>query len=133
MSASILIVEDETLVALEMESILEDHGYQVAGTAADLDGAMGYAGAQIDLALVDLNLRDGLTGPEIGRRLASEQRTAVLFVTANPRILGDGIAGTIGVLTKPTNEVSLITAVEFALRRRKGETADPPPALRCFG
>lgn len=133
MSESILIVEDETLVALEMESILEDHGYQVAGIAADLDGAMGYAGAEIDLALVDLNLRDGLTGPEIGRRLASEQRTAVLFVTANPRILGDGIAGTIGVLTKPTNEVSLTTAVEFALRRRKGETADPPPALRCFG
>ncbi len=133
MSESILIVEDETLVALEMESILEDHGYQVAGIAADLDGAMGYAGAEIDLALVDLNLRDGLTGPEIGRRLAREQRTAVLFVTANPRILGDGIAGTIGVLTKPTNEVSLTTAVEFALRRRKGETADPPPALRCFG
>ena len=133
MSASILIVEDETLVALEMESILEDHGYEVAGIAADLNGAMAYAGAQIDLALVDLNLRDGLTGPEIGRRLASEHRTAVLFVTANPRILGDGIAGTIGVLTKPTNEVSLTTAVEFALRRRKGEAADPPPALRCFG
>ena len=133
MTASILIVEDETLVALEMESILEDHGYNVAGIAADLDGAMAYADAGIDLALVDLNLRDGLTGPEIGRRFAEEHRTDVLFITANPRLLGDGIAGTIGVLTKPTNEVSLTTAVEFALRRRKGERADPPPALRCFG
>src|SRR3954447_25809819 len=99
MTARILIVEDETLVALEMESILEDHGYCVAGIAADLNGALAFADGSIDLALVDLNLRDGLTGPEIGKRLANEHKAGVLFITANPRLLGNGIAGTIGVLT----------------------------------
>lgn len=132
MTASILIVEDEMLVALEMESILEDHGYHVAGIAVDLESAMAYADGSIDLALVDLNLRDGLTGPQIGKRLASEHNSGVLFITANPNLLGKGIAGTIGVLTKPTNERSLISAVTFALRRRQGEPAQAPTSLRCF-
>ena len=133
MPASILIVEDEILVALEMQSILEDQGYRVIGIAADLAGALAYPGDSIDLALVDLNLRDGLTGPEIGRRLANEHRAGVMFITANPRLLGDGIAGTIGVLTKPTDETSLTSAVAFALRRLQGQPAEAPPALRCFG
>ena len=133
MTASILIVEDEMLVALAMECILEEQGYRVAGIAADLDGALAYADGSIDLALVDLNLRDGLTGPEIGKRLASEHKAGVLFVTANPRLLGDGIAGTIGVLTKPTDEASLTSAVAFALKRRQGLPAEAPRSLRCFG
>ena len=128
MADSILIVEDEMLVALEMESILEERGYEVVGIASDLEGALAFADRNVNLALVDLNLRDGLTGPEIGRRLAHEHRAKVLFVTANPRLLGDGIAGTIGVLTKPTDESSLTSAVEFALSR----SAEAPPSLRCF-
>jgi DNA-binding response OmpR family regulator len=128
MADSILIVEDEMLVALEMESILVDRGYEVVGIAVDLDGALALADRNVDLALVDLNLRDGLTGPEIGRRLANTHRAKVLFVTANPRLLGDGIAGTVGVLTKPTDESSLISAVAFALCR----SAEAPPTLRCF-
>lgn len=132
MTASILIVEDEFLVALEMECILQERGYEVVGIAADLEGALALADGQIDLALVDLNLRDGLTGPQIGKRLADQHRVNVLFVTANPRILGDGIAGTIGVLTKPADEASLTAAIAFALGRAKGESIEAPPALRCF-
>lgn len=132
MSASILIVEDEFLVALEVQSILEESGYQVLGIAADLEGAISLADQTIDLAIVDLNLRDGLTGPEIGKRLANEHNAAVLFMTANPRLLGDGIAGTIGVLSKPTDEHTLLSATEFALRRRHEADLAPPPALKCF-
>jgi len=132
MTASILIVEDETLIALEMESILEELGYRVAGIAADLAGALAYADTGLDLALVDLNLRDGLTGPQIGLTLAGEHKVSVLFVTANPRLLGDGVAGTIGVLAKPTDEASLASAVRFALRVRQGEPAEAPPALLRF-
>ena len=132
MSPSILIVEDEFLVALEMQSVLEENGYRVLGIAADLEGALEFTSHTIDLALVDLNLRDGLTGPQIGERLAIEHNAAVLFITANPRLLGDGIAGTIGVLTKPTDETTLLAATEFALRRRHEDDVEPPAAIRCF-
>ena len=52
MADSILIVEDEVLVALEMESILEERGYEVVGIAADLEGALAFAGRNVDLACV---------------------------------------------------------------------------------
>ena len=133
MSANILIVEDEMLVAIELESILEDLGHRPVGIAPDLSSAEQYSEQPIDLALVDLNLRDGLTGPEIGRRL-SERGVTVLFITANPRLLGSGIAGTIGVLTKPTDEATVRAAVDFALSRRTGaQLVAPPPSLTLFG
>jgi len=132
MTAKILIVEDEMLVAMELESILEDSGFEPVGIAPDLTTAEEYFGQTIDLALVDLNLRDGLTGPEIGRKLG-DQGVTVLFLTANPRQLGAGIAGTIGVLTKPTDAETVKCAVDYALGVRTGARASPPSALTLFG
>ena len=133
MAARILIVEDEMLVAMELESILQDLGHEPVGIAPDLHGAEQLAANPLDLALVDLNLRDGLTGPEIGKRLC-ERGVSVLFITANPRVLGSGIAGTVGVLTKPTDAETVRAAVDFALKIRSGaRDADPPAALKTFG
>ena len=132
MSARILIVEDEMLVAMELESILLDLGYEVVGIAPDLPTAWRYFDQEIELALVDLNLRDGLTGPQIGQALGS-QGVTVLFVTANPRLLGDGVAGAIGVITKPTDEEMVKACVAYALAHRSGQPAVPPADLRVFG
>ena len=129
MTADILIVEDEFLIACEMQSILEDDGYRCVGIASDLAAAGRYFEERLDLAVVDLNLRDGLTGPEIGKRLSSSG-VPVIFITANPALLGGGIAGTIGVLTKPTDEDDLLSAVRYGLDRGK---AAPPPRLQLFG
>jgi DNA-binding response OmpR family regulator len=132
MAAQILIVEDEMLVAMELESILEDIGHEPVGIAPDLKTAEQFAALPLDLALVDLNLRDGLTGPEIGKRFG-ERGVTVLFITANPRILGDGIAGAIGVLTKPTDEPTVRAAVDYALKLRSGECeVTAPRALKLF-
>lgn len=132
MLARILIVEDEMLVAMELESILEDLGYEVVGIAPDLQSARQHFDEHLDLALVDLNLRDGLTGPQIGATLGSRGVT-VLFVTANPRLLGEGIAGAIGVITKPADEGMVKSAVAYALAVRTGQQAQPPSELRLFG
>lgn len=132
MPAKILIVEDEMLVAFSMRMILQDLGHEPVGIAPDLETAMSLISVRPDLALVDLNLRDGLTGPQIGQRLCREHDVAVLFVTANPRILGDGISGTIGVLTKPTDRDSIKAAIDYALRVRRGEAVTPPPVLTTF-
>lgn len=131
MPARILIVEDEMLVALELQSILLDLDFEVAGIAPDLATAQGYFNQDLDLALVDLNLRDGLTGPQIGATLGSSGVT-VLFVTANPRLLGQGISGAIGVITKPTDEDMVRSAVAYALAVRSGRAAKAPPYLRLF-
>jgi len=132
MSARILIVEDEILVALELENILEDLGHEPVGIVPDVQAAELYFDEDLDLALVDLNLRDGLTGPQIGRRLG-EQGVTVVFITANPGLLGSGVAGAIGVITKPTDENTVKAAVDYALGMREGRSVNPPPALRLFG
>lgn len=132
MSARILIVEDEMLVALELEAILRDQGHEPVGIVADLCAARSFFDEDLDLALVDLNLRDGLTGPEIGRTLGARGVT-VLFVTANPRQLGEGIAGAVGVITKPTDEDMVRAAVDYALCVRKGRQVQPPAFLRRLG
>ncbi len=65
----ILIVEDEMFLALDIENILQSGGYTVAGIAADRAEALAAAeGAKI--AFIDVNLRDGPTGPDIARELA---------------------------------------------------------------
>lgn len=132
MTAKILIVEDEMLVALDLECILTDLGAEPIGIAPDLATAERFFDEEIDLALVDLNLRDGLTGPQIGERLGA-RGVAVLFITANPRQLGDGIAGTVGVISKPTDAETVAAAVDYALGIRLGMTPTPPPALKLFG
>ena len=132
MTAKILIVEDEMLVAMDLEAILEDLGHDPVGIVPDLASAEPYYNARLDLALVDLNLRDGLTGPEIAKRLSSGG-VPVLFITANPRQLGDGISGTIGVITKPTDASIVKAAVDYVLESRAGRPAVPPPELELFG
>ena len=97
---NILIVEDEMLVAADLEATIEELGHKPIGIAPDLETAMHLAGGGVDLALVDFNLRDGDTGPVIGRHLA-EARITVIFVTGNPRALGSGVTGTLGIFTKP--------------------------------
>lgn len=57
----------------------------------------------------------------------------VLYMTANPGMVREGVAGTIGVLSKPTDERAVQKAVDYALRRRKGEPVEyAPPELQLF-
>lgn len=120
------------LVAMELEAIVEDLGYDCIGIAPDVESASEHFEAPLDLALVDLNLRDGLTGPQIGMELC-QRGVPVLFITANPRQLGEGIDGTIGVITKPTDESTVKAALDYVFRSREGQPAMPPAALRLFG
>lgn len=134
MSARILVIEDEALVAMELRFVLEDLGHEVVGTAADARTARRLVQeTEIDLALVDIHLSDGPTGIDLGRELGQELGVTVLFMTANPGMVRNGVAGTIGVLSKPTDERAVQTAVDYALRRRAGRPIEyAPPELQLF-
>jgi len=130
MSARVLIVEDEILVAIEIETVLGEMGMEAVGIAADSASALKLA-SDVDVALVDINLRDGATGPHIGRELA-ERGITVLFMTANPEQLGKGVPGTLGVLTKPVADSELRQAIRYAVARRVAEHDIPPRSLQLF-
>lgn len=134
MSARILIVEDEALVAMELRFVLEDLGYDVVGTASDARTARALAmRGGVELALVDIHLSDGATGVGLGQELGQAFGVTVLYMTANPGMVRDGVPGTMGVLTKPTDETVVRQAVEYALHLRRGEPVSLAPAgLQMF-
>lgn len=127
-AARILIVEDEFLVAANLEALLEDLGHQPIGIAPDMDAALDLAQAKPDLALVDIHLRDGETGPAIATRLRRDHGVAVLFVTANPRMALSAADVAIGVLGKPCDDGLLGRAVDYALSAKRGAPLPAPPA-----
>ncbi len=112
MSKTALIVEDEIFVALDLERILTDAGYTVAAIAADRASAM-EAAPRADFAFVDVNLRDGPTGPEIAHRMSSDYGVRVVFVTANPGQIAHP-DGALGYIRKPFSEASILAAAKLA-------------------
>ena len=129
---TVLIVEDEMLVAIDLEASLEEHGYRPVGIAADMSRAMELASIRPDVALVDCTLRDGPTGPMIGRMLGQTYGTTVIFLTANPAMLDEGIDGTLGVVSKPCAYDAVGELVEFAVRARRGDLSQPPTGIKLF-
>lgn len=128
----VMVVEDQALLAMELEYMLREQGYEVVGCAMDSKEAETLAArTDPDVALVDLNLRDGLSGPGLAERLYREAGITVIFLTANPEQVPPGFAGAIGVLLKPFEAKTLQESVDFAARfRRHGRVEDCPRRLR---
>ena len=82
----VLVVEDEALIALELECLLDDLGHVTVGVAGNATEAiaMGRSTAP-DVALVDIHLVDGPTGIDVARALSADRRTTVVFMTANAK------------------------------------------------
>jgi len=124
----VLIVEDQFLVALDLEHIVASAGYPVVGIAT--------AKAEIEtlpvpprIAFVDINLRDGPTGVEIARALSERFSTQIIFVTANPAQIDAPPPTAIGFIQKPFSPATIESSIGFAL----GAATSPPRGLQVFG
>jgi DNA-binding response OmpR family regulator len=131
MNHKVLIVEDEPLIALDIEGMVENAGLAVAGIATGRDRAMALA-PSADIALVDVNLADGATGPSIGRILAEKYGLAVIFMTANPETVRDGVKGTLGVVRKPVLPRTVEQSLKYAIGYITGAYAATPAGMQVF-
>ncbi len=131
MNQKVLIVEDEFLIALDLEYMVTSCGLDVVGIADSAKRAFPLA-PLADIAFVDVNLSDGETGPEIGRMLAEKYGIAVVFMTANPEMVAQGIEGTLGVVSKPVAPRVVEQTLKYASGRRTGELSSAPSELRLF-
>ena len=127
----VLIVEDEFLIALDLGATVEGMGMQVVGLANDREQALRLA-PSADIAFVDVNLADGPTGPELGRRLAQEHGIAVVFMTGNPETVADGVKGAVGVVQKPVMPSVVEQLVKYLAARRVGMFAVVPAQMTVF-
>ena len=128
----VLIVEDEALLAMQIEQLLLEAGHEPVGHAMDADEAFALAReARPDLALVDLHLRDGLSGIAVMRQLTREHGVAGLFLTANRRLIPEDFAGALGAIAKPFAECAFVQAIAYVARHLAREPAArrPPSSL----
>jgi CheY-like chemotaxis protein len=90
MSARILIVEDESIVQLDLQTRLERLGYAVVGVASRGEEAIAKA-VELgpDLVLMDVRLEGAMDGIEAARRIRAERNTPVLYLTAYAATLQD--------------------------------------------
>jgi CheY-like chemotaxis protein len=124
---NILIVEDELLIALDLESMVEDLGHKVIGPARTLNEALELAG-DAEVALVDVQLADGVTGPAIAERLSNEHGVTVVFVTGNPEMVRDSRSA-VGVVSKPHWPEKVSEALDYAAAIRFGQSLISPRFL----
>jgi DNA-binding response OmpR family regulator len=128
LGANVLIVEDEFLVALQIEGILTDAGHRVVGIVAD-QASMLAIDEPPAVALVDLNLRDGPSGSTIAQQLAERFGTVIVYMTANPAQIGRPAPTAIGVVQKPFSQHAILAAVSMATR---GEAQILPTELDFY-
>jgi AmiR/NasT family two-component response regulator len=114
-----LIVEDEIVIALDLESAMEDLGYEVCGLAPSERTARAVAMQQEpDVALVDVCLDGGHEGIETARWLRDVCGTCIVFVTgctdaATVNRISERVPGA-PVLEKPVYRDRLADAVARA-------------------
>lgn len=126
---NILIVEDEMLLAVELQYIVRDVGCRDIGLAMSSEEAITLAGELTpDLALVDVHLQDGPTGVDVARQIAHDCGSVVLFMTANVLRLPQDFAGACGVIGKPYSEHAVRNALAYLeVCLREGHAPGPPP------
>src|SRR4030065_1018727 len=123
--ASILIVEDEAIIAFEIHAELESLGYHVTGTAYRGEDALLLAEQQRpDLVLMDINLRGKLDGIDVALILKERYSIPVVFLTAmvdDATIQSDKICEPNGYIIKPIRQDELRTTIVYALHKHKLE------------
>ena len=118
-SAKILIVEDEAIVALDIQARLIRLGHQVAGIASSGEEAIRLAEASLpDLALMDIRLRGKMDGVATAHQLRVRFDVPVVYLTAygdDATLQRAKITEPFGFLIKPFEERELHGTIEMAL------------------
>ncbi len=126
---SVLIVEDEALLALELGYLVREAGCLEIGHAMDSAEALALAQqTHPDLALVDVHLSDGPTGVDVARAIAADCGAVALFMTANVKRLPADFAGACGVIGKPYSDKAVRAALVYLTTcLRSGQAPGLPP------
>jgi len=128
LATTVLIIEDEHMIAADIEGIVTDMGHQVIGIAATRVGALdAVARAAPGLIIADIQLADGSSGIDAVNEVLRNHAIPVIFVTAFPERLltGDRPEPTL-LISKPFLPASLQAVVGQALffhPRRESQAA----------
>ncbi|PIF00048.1 MAG: DNA-binding response regulator [Maribacter sp.] len=115
----ILIVEDNVIIADDMQSMLEEIGYEIVDNVIVYEQAEKVLKTeQVDLVLIDIILASDKTGIDLGKHIRENYDIPFIFVTSNSDRATVENAKTVkpnGYLVKPFEQQDLYTSIEIAL------------------
>ena len=122
----VLIVEDEALLLMQLETTIEDEGHDIVGTAMSSGEAIALARlVEPDIAFIDLQLLDGPTGIYVARYLQATEKTLVVFITANATRIPEDYEGAVGLVSKPFSQSGITATIRYLAECAR----NPPPRL----
>jgi CheY-like chemotaxis protein len=115
--AEVLIIEDEPIIAMDIETIVRDLGHSVTGVAVTRDEAVAQALARRPgLVLADIQLADDSSGIDAVKDILREFQVPVIFITAFPeRLLTGERPEPTFLITKPFQRSTVKAAIAQAL------------------
>lgn len=115
--SSVLIIEDEPMIAMDIETIVRDLGHDVTGIAVTADEAVALATEnRPGLVLADIQLADNSSGIDAVKDILSEFAVPVIFITAFPeRLLTGERPEPTFLITKPFQRATVKAAISQAL------------------
>lgn len=123
--ARILIVEDEFIVAADLQMRVRHLGHEVAGVATNGEEAIRKAmEMRPDLLLLDIQLKDGIDGIAVAKRVQKQLDVPIVFMTAysdSETLQRAKQIGPCGYVLKPFEERELRTTLEMALHKHAVE------------
>ena len=128
--ANVMIIEDESIIALHIQSIVEDLGHSIAGIARTRSEAVDLAGrTQPELVLADISLADGSSGIDAVKDILAVMNVPVIFITAFPeRLLTGERPEPTYLITKPFEPETVAATIGQALFvHREKHAASPAP------
>ncbi len=121
----IMVVEDESIVAKDIENMLRRVGYDVPAVVASGEKSIEKAAEESpDLVLMDIMLKGDMDGVEAAEQIRSRFHIPVIYVTAyadDSTLQRAKITEPYGYLLKPFQDRELHTTIEMALYRHKME------------
>jgi DNA-binding NtrC family response regulator len=113
-TSRVLIIEDELIIAADIELILHDHGYTPVGPARTHDEALALGvEAKPRIIIADIKLADGTSGVTAVDEILKSADACVIFVTGDPEFASAKEAGPCLIVSKP-----------FSLERLEGAIAE---------
>jgi len=116
-TTSVLIIEDEPLISMQLEDLVRSLGHDICGTAATRTQAQEVVAEKTPgLVLADIQLADGSSGLDAVDDILQSVSVPVIFITAYPERLltGDRTEPTY-LITKPFHEDTVRAAISQAL------------------
>jgi two-component system cell cycle sensor histidine kinase/response regulator CckA len=121
----ILIVEDETIVAMDIAMTLRRLGYDAVGVVDNGEAAIESARSlNPDLVLMDIRIKGSMDGIEAATAIQRDRATPIVFLTAHAdadTVERSKSAAPFGYLVKPFDERALHRIIEIALHRAETE------------